>query len=63
MLDNTDPHEFKAALAHFIERIEISGQDVEVYYSIAPPMKGIVPVNGDPGGIRTPDLHRDRVAC
>jgi hypothetical protein len=50
LLDTTDRKELKAALSHFIERIEIQGQDVTVEYTFNKPVKtGFT--NGDPGGI------------
>lgn len=42
--------ELKAALTHFIERIEIHGQDVTIEYSFKKPAIAKVPTNGDPGG-------------
>jgi len=44
--------ELKAALTHFIERIEIHGQDVTIEYSFKKPAIAKVPTNGDPGGHR-----------
>jgi site-specific DNA recombinase len=32
MLDNTDPNELKIALAHFIDRIELKGEEIEITY-------------------------------
>lgn len=51
MLELTDPRELKIALSHFIDRIEISGNEVSIFYSVAKPVTQIVPVTGDPGGI------------
>jgi site-specific DNA recombinase len=51
MLDTTDRKELKAALTHFIERIEIHGQDVTIEYTFKKPTTAKVPVTGDPGGI------------
>ena len=63
MFNTANPHELKLALAHFIEKIDLLGNEVTMCYSFAPASKGIVPVGSDPSGIRTRDLHRDRVAC
>ena len=51
MLDITDRKELKVALTHFIERIEVHGQDVTIEYTFKKPSMVIVPTNGDPGGI------------
>ena len=50
MLDVTNLQELKITLSHFIERIEISGREMTIQYSVAPPTTGIVSTNGDPGG-------------
>ena len=63
MFDITDRKELMTALSHFIEWMEINGQDVTLQYKIMKPTTEIVLSNGDPEGIWTPDLHRDRVAC
>jgi hypothetical protein len=49
MLDSTEPRELKAALSHFIERIEINGQDVTIQYTFKKPLTANVPALGDPG--------------
>jgi len=46
-----------------VERIEVKGAELTFFYSFAKPAAKIMPTVGDPEGIRTPDLHRDRVAC
>jgi site-specific DNA recombinase len=51
MIDTTDPQELKTALSHFIEKMEVTGSEITIFYSVAPPKKAIVPTNGDPGGI------------
>ena len=51
MIDTTDPRELKTALSHFIEKIEVTGSEITIFYSVAPPKKAIMPTNGDPGGI------------
>lgn len=53
MLDTTDRKELKAALSHFIERIEIHGQDVTIEYSFKKPTTIKVSTDGDPGGLAT----------
>ena len=53
MLDSTDPKELKTALSHFIERIEINGQNVTIEYTFKKPSTEIVPTIGDPGGSAT----------
>ena len=63
LLDTKEPKELKAVLHHFIERIIVDGQQLTIRYTIAPDETEMVYITGDPGGIRTPDLHRDRVAC
>lgn len=35
MLDSTNPQELKTALAHFIDRIEVQGSQLTLYYSVA----------------------------
>lgn len=56
MIDTTDPQELKTALSHFIEKIEVTGSEVTIFYSVATPRKAIVPTNGDPEGLRDPML-------
>ncbi len=51
MLDLADRRELKAALSHFIERIEIDGQDVTIEYTFKKPSTVKVFTIGDPGGI------------
>jgi hypothetical protein len=51
MVDTTDPQELKTALSHFIEKIEVTGSEITIFYSVAPPKKAIVPTNGDPEGL------------
>ena len=51
MFELTEHQELKAALARFIERIEINGQDITIQYTFAKPVSTNVPSIGDPGGI------------
>jgi hypothetical protein len=48
MFKTTKSAELKLALAHFIEKIDISGRELNIHYSFAPASKGIVPVGSDP---------------
>ena len=47
-----EPVELKTALSHFIERIEINGQEVTIEYTFGKHMSGKVSTTGDPGGRR-----------
>ncbi len=51
MLDTTEPKERKAVLAHFIERIEISGTRATFYCTFNEPETQNIRVSGDPEGI------------
>ena len=51
MLDLADRRELKAALSHFIERIEIYRQDVTIEYTFKKPTTANVSTVGDPGGL------------
>ena len=51
MFDITDRKELMTALSHFIEWMEINGQDVTSQYKIMKPTTEIVLSNGDPEGI------------
>lgn len=61
MLTETEPSELKIVLGHMIEKIVVEDDHLEIHYTF--PQSTIMPVTGDPCGIRTRDLHRDRVAC
>jgi len=51
MIEVTDPKELKAILAHFIERIEISGEKATFNYTFGEAKIENVSVAGDPEGI------------
>ncbi len=52
LFDATEPRELKAVLGYFIDRIEVQGKELIVYYSVVKPAsENIVPVIGDPEGI------------
>jgi site-specific DNA recombinase len=51
MLEATDPRELKAVLAHFIERIDITGTQATIAYTFGEPKTELVPTTGDPEGI------------
>jgi hypothetical protein len=51
MLNVTDPQELKIALSRFIERIEVSGTELTIFYSMAPPATRIVSTESDPQGL------------
>jgi site-specific DNA recombinase len=51
MLETTDPQELKSILSHFIEKIEIAGDNATFFYTFGEIKKEIVPSNGDPEGI------------
>ncbi|MDD4985271.1 MAG: recombinase family protein [Dehalococcoidales bacterium] len=48
IFNSPDAQELKNALAHFIEKIEISGNEMTVTYSFGVSKTGIVPVGSDP---------------
>jgi len=50
MLDTTDPKELEAILAHFIEKIEISGERATFYYTFNGPETQNMRLDGDPEG-------------
>lgn len=52
MFDNTDPHELKNTLAHFIDRIELKSRELAIYYSVAPSQ--CLAVNWRPRGDSNP---------
>ena len=51
LLDLADRRELKAALSHFIERIEIHGQDVTIEYTFKKPTTANVSTVWRPRGI------------
>ena len=56
MLTNTNLGELKGTLAHFVERIEVEGEELTFFYSFAKPVASIMPTTGDPEGDRGSDF-------
>lgn len=54
--------ELKVSLMRFLEKVEVDAAGLRMHYTFRKPTK-VWTKNGDPDGIRTHDLHRDRVAC
>ncbi|MFH1087263.1 MAG: hypothetical protein V1737_01590, partial [Chloroflexota bacterium] len=54
LLEVTDPQELKAALAHFIERIEVVGSDLTIFYTVAQPATSKCACNWRPRGDSNP---------
>jgi hypothetical protein len=39
MLDTPDPQELNMVLNHFLEKIEVNGKEIMIFYSVEPPAK------------------------